>query len=110
MNPVFAVETVITLPGVPAVPAHWITQKPATEPWPNDAGTYSLSKSRARGSVRFDELPLPPRADMSWPPPGTMIDFAPRTFFGVRIWTVVGVDSYDDQIAHVTVSPSSEGD
>ena len=114
MTAVFGIEAFITLPGRPAVIAHWHEQKPATEPFPNDAGTYSLTKSQRRGSLRLGELPAAPRPDVSWPPPGTMIELPTRvTPWGASVdaelLTVTGVDYQDVEIAHV-IATAYEGD
>jgi hypothetical protein len=92
-------NALITLPGCPPVDGHWHEQKAFVEPYPNDAGTYSVSKSQRRGSLRLGELPPPPRPDVSWPPPGTLIDLGVE--FGAETLTVVGVDYQDLEIAHV---------
>jgi hypothetical protein len=92
----------VTLPGCAPVEAHWHEQKPVVEPFPNDAGTYSINKSHRRGSLRYSELPPRPRPDISWPPPGTLIDLGPE--FDAETLTVVGVDYYDVEVAHVIVT------
>jgi hypothetical protein len=108
MSAVFGVEALITLPGQPPVIGHWHEQKPAVEPYPNDAGTYSLSKSQRRGSLRLAELPEAPRSDLSWPPPGTLIDLGAA--FSAETLTVIGVDYQDVEVAHVIVSRNAEGE
>jgi hypothetical protein len=102
MSAVFGVDALITLPGCLPVEGHWHEQKPFVEPFPNDAGTYSLSKSQRRGSLRLAELPAAPRPDVAWPPPGTLIDLGVE--FSAETLTVVGVDYQDVEVAHVIVT------
>lgn len=93
----FGEPALVTLPGAVPVATVWVEQRPLGERFPTDAGTWSLTKSRRRGSLRLDQLPPAPRPDLSWPPPGTMI------VIGADTVHVEGVDYQDDEVVHVIV-------
>lgn len=93
----FGESAIVTLPGIAPVTTVWVEQRPLGERFPTDSGTWSLTKSRRRGSLRLDQLPPATRPGMSWPPPGTTIVIGSETL------RVEGVDYQDDEVAHVIV-------
>lgn len=92
-------SAIVLLPGFAPVTADVIEIGALVERFPVNDGAWSLTKSRARFSFRLDQLPAPPRPDVSWPPPGTRITMDGRT------WAVAGIDSSDGEVSHVIADP-----
>jgi hypothetical protein len=92
----FGESAIVTAPGSAPVTTVWVEQGPVVERFPSDSGTWSLRKSRRRGSLRLDHLPVGPPG-VSWPPPGTTITIGAETLH------VEGVDYQDDEVVHVIV-------
>lgn len=93
----FGESAIVTVPGASPATTVWVEQRPLGERFETDSGSWSLTKSRRRGSLRLDQLPPAPRPGVSWPPPGTTITIGAETL------QVEGVDYQDDEVAHVVV-------